>query len=263
MSTFKLTSQQRRDQAKKATVTIDEDEDQQQLDNMDEYERAEYEETIREQIRKGINTFITHGTFDEEVKQFKAELPMQQLAGAKPHVKCALFVAKLYRKFNTVSERIISSYNWELNRNKVIPKDPGLYRKMLQEELQLDGAQLVDKFVSFLAAEDAKKRNSLKDWTASPRAAKEEAGARDEVSRSGVLKSVDVGAQESAVDSLCSPAAFEAPQDEWVDGHGSGLPSRNPTKNNSRSKVAAKASSPSLQNINIRSPGWSASGSFH
>jgi len=52
---------------------------------------------------------------------------MQQLAGAKPHVKCALFVAKLYRKFNTVSERIISSYNWELNRNKVIPKDPGLY----------------------------------------------------------------------------------------------------------------------------------------
>jgi hypothetical protein len=131
MSTFKLTSQQRRDQAKKATVTIDEDEDQQQLDNMDDYERAEYEEIIRERIRKGINTFITHGTFDEEVKQFKAELPMQQLAGAKPHVKCALFVAKLYSKFNMVSERIISSYHWELNRNKVIPKDPGLYRKML------------------------------------------------------------------------------------------------------------------------------------
>jgi len=85
---------------------------------------------------------------------------------------------------------------------------------MLQEELQLDGAQLVDKFVSFLAAEDAKKRSSLKDWTASPRVAKEEAGARDEISRSGVLKSVDVGAQESAVDSLCSLAAFGAPQDE-------------------------------------------------
>jgi len=41
---------------------------------MDDYERAEYEETIREKIRKGINAFITHGTFDVEVKQFKAEI---------------------------------------------------------------------------------------------------------------------------------------------------------------------------------------------
>lgn len=63
-------------------------------------------------------------------------------------------------KFNAVSSRIISSYNWELSKKKIIPKDPVLYRKMLQEELHLSPMELVFEFVGFLTEAERRKKEA-------------------------------------------------------------------------------------------------------
>ena len=162
MSVMKMSTEQRKSLAVPGVIQLDKDEDAAELENMDDAERAEYEEEIREKIMREIDKFLTEGSIEEELKNFKAELPIEQLEGAKPHVKCALFVVKMCNKFNAVSNRIISSYNWELNRKKVIPKDPALYRKMLREELHLSPAELVFEFISSLVEAEKRRRDALR-----------------------------------------------------------------------------------------------------
>lgn len=143
MKTMKLSTEKRRSLAGPKAIELGKDEDAVNFKDMADDKRADYEEEIRESIVKEIDKFLTEESIEEELKNFKAELPIDQLAGAKPHVKCALFVAKMCNKFNAVSNRIISSYNWELSRTKIAPEDPVVYRKMLQEELHLSPAELV------------------------------------------------------------------------------------------------------------------------
>ena len=80
---------------------------------------------------------------------------------------------------------------------------------MLQEELQLDGAQLVDKFVDFLAGEDAEKQRALRDQGDEPQETKAEADAGREASRPGTLRSANAGALEPAGDAAVAVEAME------------------------------------------------------
>jgi hypothetical protein len=59
------------------------------------------------------------------------------MQGFDPGLKLALFKAKLYRKLNQVSDDLIASCKWELNKEVVIPKDPLAYKKMILEKLDI------------------------------------------------------------------------------------------------------------------------------
>jgi hypothetical protein len=59
------------------------------------------------------------------------------MQGFEPGLKLSLYRAKLYRKLDRVSDDLIASCNWELNKEVVIPKDPKAYKKMVIEKLNI------------------------------------------------------------------------------------------------------------------------------
>ena len=46
------------------------------------------------------------------------------------------------------SDDLIASYMWELNRKKIVPKNPKAYRNMLQEELEINDKGLQNMFIN-------------------------------------------------------------------------------------------------------------------
>ena len=76
------------------------------------------------------------------------------MQGFDPDLKLALFKAKLYKKLDKVSDDLIASCKWELNKAVVIPKSPKAYRKLVLATLDIQEDQLLR-----LVVEDIKKRS--------------------------------------------------------------------------------------------------------
>lgn len=73
---MKLSTDQRRSLVVPKVIGLDKNEDAAKLKDMDDDERTDYEEEIREKIVKEIDKFLTEGSIEEELKNVKAELPM-------------------------------------------------------------------------------------------------------------------------------------------------------------------------------------------
>ena len=76
------------------------------------------------------------------------------MQGFDPGLKLALLKAKLYKKLDKVSDDLIASCKWELNKAVVIPKSPKAYRKLVLSTLDIQEDQLLR-----LVVEDIKKRS--------------------------------------------------------------------------------------------------------
>ena len=101
---------------------------------------------------------MTQADIDPELSDYrKDDFSIAQLEGADPEIKKAMFTQKLYQKFARVSDDLISSYMWELKREKVIPKDPKAYRQMVIDELEITQDKLVTILIGHLDDQNAKK----------------------------------------------------------------------------------------------------------
>ena len=93
--------------------------------------RVEYEADMREQLRNGINLFLDEGTLQEEIIKFNQEPRFKLIKDLEPKLKCGVFIGKLLQAFDIVSDRIIASYNWEVNASDKAPMNPTQYHHML------------------------------------------------------------------------------------------------------------------------------------
>ena len=105
---------------------------------------------------------MTQANTDSALADYrKDDFSIAQLEGADPEIKKAMFTQKMYQKFSRVSDQLISSYMWELKREKVIPKDPKAYRQMLMDELEINQDKLVTILIGHLDDQNSKKNEEL------------------------------------------------------------------------------------------------------
>ena len=71
-----------------------------------------------------------------------------------PWEQCALFLKKMENQFNKVSNQIIQSYQWELTRKNVVPKDSESYKNAVKEKLGVDQNQLTKILITRLKNND-------------------------------------------------------------------------------------------------------------
>ena len=119
------------------------------IGSMSEDERADYELKMREQIVKGIDNYLSKGILQNEIVEYNKGLnfDMDQI---EIKTKLGLYVSKLLSNFDIISDRIIASYTWEMNRTSSIPSDPTSYQNIVKTELSINEKVLMDKFVSHL-----------------------------------------------------------------------------------------------------------------
>ena len=109
------------------------------------------EQEVRNRAVRRIDEMLAKKSYEELAEDLKQqEITFDWIEGAAPHVKQALFVTKMFNKMNMSSDDLIASYMWELNRKKIVPKNPKAYRNMLQEELQVDDKGLQNLFIDRL-----------------------------------------------------------------------------------------------------------------
>lgn len=89
------------------------------IEGLPDNKRALFERELRDQLRKKIETFL-----QSSGPSGKQELPGELLLGVKPWMKRELYNQKLIGKLDQVSNPIISSYTWEMNRKQPLPSDP-------------------------------------------------------------------------------------------------------------------------------------------
>ena len=61
-----------------------------------------------------------------------------------------MIIKNFYNKLDAVGDEVIESYNWEAQRDLVIPEDPKGYRGMVQDELGVTEDELVKLFIEHL-----------------------------------------------------------------------------------------------------------------
>ena len=126
---------------------------------MDDATRALFEAAFRDRVVEGIGTFLTEPR-DPELSEYRQhDFSIAQLEGTKPELKKEMLTAKMYNKFNKVADSLISSYQWELKREKQIPKNPKAYRALLMDILNIDEDDLVNVFVHHLTDELKNKKS--------------------------------------------------------------------------------------------------------
>ena len=119
------------------------------IGSMSEDERADYELKMREQIVKGIDNYLSKGILQNEIVEYNKGLNFD-IDQIEIKTKLGLYVSKLLSNFDIISDRIIASYTWEMNRTSSIPSDPTSYQNIVKTELSINEKVLMDKFVSHL-----------------------------------------------------------------------------------------------------------------
>ena len=131
------------------------------IGSMSEDERADYELKMREQIVKGIDNYLSKGILQNEIVEYNKGLnfDMDQI---EIKTKLGLYVSKLLSNFDIISDRIIASYTWEMNRTSSIPSDPTSYQNIVKTELNINEKVLMDKFVSHLDKQEKEKKDGVR-----------------------------------------------------------------------------------------------------
>ena len=121
-------------------------------ENLDIEDREILEQQNRDLIAEDIDNFLASKfTFINDGPEQACNITAMQ--GYERGLKLSLYKAKLYKKLDKVSDDLIASCKWELNKKVVIPKSPRAYRKMVLSELDIKEDELLR-----LVVEDLKKR---------------------------------------------------------------------------------------------------------
>ena len=65
-------------------------------------------------------------------------------------MKYNMIIKNFYNKLDAVADDIIESYNWEAEKEMIVPEDPKGYRGMVQEELGISENDLIKLFVEHI-----------------------------------------------------------------------------------------------------------------
>ena len=121
---YRKTTEQRQLCEQIRPVKLQDGEDEQKLLELSRKNRMQYEAEIRERLRSGMELFLNEGTLQDEIIKFNQEPRFKLIEDLEPRLRCGVFIRKLLEAFDIVSDRIIASYNWEVNASDKAPMNP-------------------------------------------------------------------------------------------------------------------------------------------